>query len=158
MRKSGIFLVVLVVVFCAAVAFAAQKEMKVGFVYVSPIGDAGWSYAHDVGRNAVEAMDGKGTIILITEDDQRKGKCIISVEDTGPGIPQDMMNELFKPYFTKKPSGSGLGLAIAHRIVSEHSGHIMVSNLPDGGAAFTIELPLSQRGSKPATVEKTTTF
>lgn len=61
MRKSGIFFVVLVLVFCAAGVFAAQKEMKVGFVYVSPIGDAGWSYAHDVGRKAVEAMDGVTT-------------------------------------------------------------------------------------------------
>lgn len=42
-------------------AYAADKEMKVGFVYVSPIGDAGWSYAHDVGRQAVEAMDGVTT-------------------------------------------------------------------------------------------------
>ena len=42
-------------------AIAAEKEMKVGFVYVSPIGDAGWSYAHDQARLALEAMDGVTT-------------------------------------------------------------------------------------------------
>ena len=61
MRKSFIFFVVLVLVFFTAAAVAAQKEMKVGFVYVSPVGDAGWSYAHDLGRKVVEAMDGVTT-------------------------------------------------------------------------------------------------
>lgn len=61
MRKSFIFFVVLVLVFFTAAAVAAQKEMKVGFVYVSPVGDAGWSYAHDLGRKVVDAMDGVAT-------------------------------------------------------------------------------------------------
>ena len=59
MRKLGIALMVFFLI--GSVAFAAQKEMKVGFVYVSPIGDAGWSYAHDQGRLAVEAMEGVTT-------------------------------------------------------------------------------------------------
>ncbi len=59
MRKLGIALTVFFLIF--SVASAAEKEMKVGFVYVSPIGDAGWSYAHDQGRLAVETMEGVTT-------------------------------------------------------------------------------------------------
>ena len=64
MRKISIVLSVmflLVVFLGCSVALAADKEIKVGFVYVSPIGDAGWSYAHDQGRLALEAMDGVTT-------------------------------------------------------------------------------------------------
>jgi len=60
MKKTQIFAVIFSLLFAAS-AFAAEKEMKVGFVYVSPIGDAGYSYAHDLGRQAVEAMDGVTT-------------------------------------------------------------------------------------------------
>lgn len=60
MKKIQIFAVIFSLLFAAS-AFAAEKEMKVGFVYVSPIGDAGYSYAHDLGRQAVEAMDGVTT-------------------------------------------------------------------------------------------------
>lgn len=60
MRKIGLLSAMLCFLL-AATTFAADKEMKVGFVYVSPIGDAGYSYAHDVGRQAVEAMDGVTT-------------------------------------------------------------------------------------------------
>ena len=61
MRKSGIFWVGLFFCIFAFCGLSAAEDMKVGFVYVSPIGDAGWSYAHDVGRQAVEAMDGVTT-------------------------------------------------------------------------------------------------
>ncbi len=61
MRKAIIFGFCLTLCLVAAAAGAAEKEMKVGFVYVSPIGDAGWSYAHDQGRLAVEAMPGVTT-------------------------------------------------------------------------------------------------
>jgi basic membrane protein A len=60
-RKKGIVLIVLVVLFGSIGVLSAAEDMKVGFVYVSPIGDAGWSYAHDVGRQAVEALDGVTT-------------------------------------------------------------------------------------------------
>lgn len=59
MRKLGIVFILFLLI-CSTAA-AADKEMKVGFVYVSPIGDAGWSYAHDQGRLAVEAMEGVTT-------------------------------------------------------------------------------------------------
>lgn len=61
MRRLGIMVVVMVVALGCGGAFAAEKEMHVGFVYVSPVGNAGWSYAHDQGRKVVQAMDGVTT-------------------------------------------------------------------------------------------------
>ena len=59
MRK--ITLIFLSLIFCCSVALAAGEDMKVGFIYVSPIGDAGWSFAHDQGRQAVDKMTGVST-------------------------------------------------------------------------------------------------
>ncbi len=65
------------------------------------------------------------------------------VEDNGPGIPPEIKEKLFTPYFTTKQGkgGTGLGLAIVHRIVSDHGGKLEVSDVADGGARFTITLP-----------------
>ena len=73
------------------------------------------------------------------------GTVELIVEDNGPGIPAAVETQLFTPYFTTKQSkgGTGLGLAIVHRIVSDHSGRITVSNASTGGARFVIELPTS---------------
>ena len=69
----------------------------------------------------------------------------IEVVDRGPGIPEDVMPDLFKPFFTTKAEGHGLGLALSQNIVLEHGGRIFARNLaPEigGGAAFEIQLPL----------------
>ena len=69
----------------------------------------------------------------------------IEVTDRGPGIPESVMSDLFKPFFTTKPEGHGLGLALSQNIVLEHGGRISARNLPPGaggGAAFEIQLPL----------------
>jgi PAS domain S-box-containing protein len=68
----------------------------------------------------------------------------IEVEDTGPGIPPNLLERIFNPFFTTKPTGSGtgLGLSISLGIVREHEGRIWAENAPQGGARFVIELPL----------------
>jgi two-component system, NtrC family, nitrogen regulation sensor histidine kinase NtrY len=66
----------------------------------------------------------------------------IEVRDTGAGIPPQVRDKLFLPYFTTKKGGSGLGLAIVHRIIADHGGRISVrDNIPQG-SVFTIELPV----------------
>jgi two-component system NtrC family sensor kinase len=67
----------------------------------------------------------------------------IEVEDTGPGIRDDAMHQIFNPFFTTKPTGkgTGLGLSISLGIVSEHGGRIWAENIPAGGARFSVELP-----------------
>lgn len=64
----------------------------------------------------------------------------LSIEDTGPGIPPDMMDKIFNPFFTTKDEGTGLGLAIVHRIVEAHDGTIIVKNMNQGGAKFEIRI------------------
>ena len=75
---------------------------------------------------------------------EARDRVMLVVEDNGPGIPGDLKDKVFAPYFTTKHSkgGTGLGLAIVHRIVSDHGGRIAVADAPGGGARFAIELPL----------------
>src|SRR5439155_778487 len=76
---------------------------------------------------------------------RRTGDLIrIEVEDTGSGIPPNLLERIFNPFFTTKPTGSGtgLGLSISLGIVREHEGRIWAENAPHGGARFVIELPM----------------
>ena len=65
----------------------------------------------------------------------------ISLQDTGIGIPREILNKIFDPYFTTKQEGSGLGLAICHSIINKHDGHLLVDSVPGKGTTFTIYLP-----------------
>ena len=90
-------------------------------------------------RNGVEAA-GRGGTVRIGARTSAKG-ARVSVEDTGPGVPEDVKARLFQPFFTTKPSGTGLGLMLAREIVLEHKGELDVERSSLGGAAFTIDLP-----------------
>jgi PAS domain S-box-containing protein len=70
----------------------------------------------------------------------------ITVQDTGPGIPQEIIDRIFEPFFTTKPEseGTGMGLAVVHGIVKSHYGNIRVTSTPGQGTCFTIILPISQ--------------
>ncbi len=74
------------------------------------------------------------------------------VQDSGPGIDAALLPRVFDPFFTTKDvgRGTGLGLFVAHRIVSEHGGRIAVDNAPDGGARFTLCLPLPGKEDSPS--------
>jgi signal transduction histidine kinase len=64
----------------------------------------------------------------------------VVVRDSGPGIPANILDKVFNPFFTTKDNGTGLGLAIVHRIVEAHEGTISVTNPPEGGARFEIRI------------------
>ncbi len=68
----------------------------------------------------------------------------ISVKDRGKGIPRDLQNEIFQPYFTSKSNGMGLGLAITQKMVEEHGGKIRVESTPGEGSVFTLSLLLTR--------------
>ena len=96
--------------------------------------------------NAEHAIAGTGKPgqIQIQIAPVNEGKAVrLTIEDTGPGIPPDVLPRIFDPFFTTKEvgEGTGLGLAITYGIIQEHGGTIHATNLPDGGARFTIELP-----------------
>jgi len=90
--------------------------------------------------NAIEAMPHGGRLDIATAATPRE--VIITVDDDGPGIPEDIVGRLFEPFFTTKATGSGLGLPIAHAIVGQHGGTIDVKRLQDRGTRFEIRLPL----------------
>jgi signal transduction histidine kinase len=62
------------------------------------------------------------------------------VTDTGPGIPPEVLDRIFNPFFTTKESGTGLGLSIVHRVVEAHDGTITASNIDGGGAKFEVRI------------------
>ena len=93
--------------------------------------------------NAIQAMEGHGTLTLRT---MRENEEMIRVEicDDGPGIPADIVNNVFNPFFTTKPfgEGTGLGLDLARRIIVEkHHGDLRVQSQP-GNTKFIVVLPL----------------
>lgn len=71
----------------------------------------------------------------------------ITVRDNGPGIPEDHLERIFDPFFTTREAGLGLGLSISHRLVESMGGTLEAANHPDGGAMFTLELPIATANS-----------
>jgi PAS domain S-box-containing protein len=97
-------------------------------------------------QNAQAAMKGGGTLTLKTES--KDNEAVISVCDTGSGIPQENMSKIFEPYFSTKERGSGLGLTLVFKIIKEHRGDIVVASKEGEGTNFTIALPIRQRGEQ----------
>ncbi|MCG6922603.1 MAG: PAS domain S-box protein [Acidobacteria bacterium] len=94
--------------------------------------------------NAAQAMKGEGTIRVAV----RVGADVaqVDIEDNGPGIPPDVRDRLFEPFFTTRHRGTGLGLPIVKRDVEAHGGEIAISHPEEGGTRVTVSLPLEQRG------------
>jgi signal transduction histidine kinase len=93
--------------------------------------------------NAIDAIEGKGTIRI--ESGARGDQYWISIEDSGPGIPDHLREQVFNPFFTTKPvgQGTGLGLSITYSIIQRHGGTIELEHGQGGGTRALIKLPLS---------------
>ncbi len=98
--------------------------------------------------NASDAMNETGEIVLFTEFDCHHDKCIIAVEDQGPGVHKDLIDKVFEPFFSTKGT-NGLGLAVSWGIIERHHGTIEVATSESGGAVFRIVLPISSEAAKP---------
>ena len=95
-------------------------------------------------NNARDAMAPLGGIITIKtypSVKNRKKLAIIEINDTGRGIPRDVIGRIFDSFFTTKEKGTGLGLSVSKRIVEEHGGTLFVGNRESGGASLVITLP-----------------
>ncbi len=95
--------------------------------------------------NACEAMDKSGLIIIHEEEDHvepLKKVNVIRIIDDGAGIPQEVKEQIFNPFFTTKDEGTGLGLSIAFNIINEHGGWLDVASEKGQGASFVITLPI----------------
>ncbi|MEO6119738.1 MAG: ATP-binding protein [Terriglobales bacterium] len=103
-------------------------------------------------NNAMEAMaesHGKGTLTVALE--VVDGQAVLTCQDTGPGVAEP--GRIFDPFYTTKAvgKGTGLGLSACYGIVRDHGGQIGCTNLPAGGALFTVSLPLAERPAYVAT-------
>ena len=87
-------------------------------------------------QNALNSMPDQGTITLRTylED----GRVVAEVEDTGKGIPDDIKEKIFDPFFSTRHEGTGLGLSIAYRIIRSHGGDIKVTSQEGKGTTFKL--------------------
>jgi len=97
--------------------------------------------------NAIQATPSGGSVELETREVEEEGRvfCRIEVRDTGSGIPPDVRDAIFNPFFTTKDKGTGLGLAIAHQVVAESGGFISVDCFEGEGSRFFIHLPVGRR-------------
>lgn len=93
-------------------------------------------------RNAVDAVaDRPDAVVVVNGRPTGHAGYHVSVEDNGPGIPDERIEDIFRPLTTTKASGMGLGLSVTRTIVEGHGGVLAVGRSPMGGAAFTLELP-----------------
>jgi signal transduction histidine kinase len=96
-------------------------------------------------QNAVEAMidsaDRSRTLWLMTQREDRD-RIVIAVQDTGPGIAPERLEDVFEAFMTTKPQGTGLGLAICRIIVERHGGELTVHSDGKNGALFQLSLPI----------------
>jgi two-component system sensor histidine kinase HydH len=93
--------------------------------------------------NAVAALEKGGTLAVSVKDTARKDGVEIRVKDNGTGIDEALLDQIFDPYFTSRPTGTGLGLSIVHRIIENLGGSIRVESKKGAGACFIINLPVS---------------
>lgn len=99
--------------------------------------------------NAADAMPGGGRLEIDTRLDAERRRAEVSFQDTGGGIPKELLGRIFDPFFsTKGTKGTGLGLAISYGIVQQHGGSITASSEEGKGTAFTITLPIDRNNER----------
>ena len=111
------------------------EERKLQQVFINLIANA---------EHAVRERPAGARRITVRVWRESAARVAVRVTDTGPGVPPDVLTRVFEPFFTTKPpgEGTGLGLSVSYGIVQAHGGELRVQNLPDGGAAFDVLLPI----------------
>jgi signal transduction histidine kinase len=131
----------------AYTSFAEQARQR-GIDYTSEInarpvivadGDRVLQIISNLLSNAFRWTPDGGRVELALE--QENGNVSVAVEDSGPGIPKDEQDRIFRPFFSRDGGGTGLGLAIARELASAHGGRILLDSTPGQGATFTLVLP-----------------
>ncbi len=128
-------------------AQAAEHGIKVSLVEhenvpeIDADAEAMRSVFNNLFINAVQAMGASGGKLTVTISPEDNRGVVITVEDSGGGIPQENLSKIFEPYFSTKETGTGLGLAIVHKVVELHNGSVEVASEPGEGTRFTVRLP-----------------
>ncbi len=119
------------------------KEYEPGLPAVSVDRDRITQVFINVFLNAMESMDGGGTIHVNLKRSGSPRFLEIGIADTGTGIPEEDREKVFEPFFSRKNKGTGLGLAIVHQIIESHGGDISVESRAGEGTLFRIHLPVA---------------
>jgi nitrogen fixation/metabolism regulation signal transduction histidine kinase len=90
-------------------------------------------------KNAAEALDSTADPIILLDAYQERNRTILRISDNGPGIPKEMQEKIFVPFFTTKESGSGIGLSFSRQVMRLHHGKLNFHDRPEKGAVFTLE-------------------
>ncbi|PSB53680.1 histidine kinase [filamentous cyanobacterium Phorm 6] len=118
---------------------------KINQVFMNLIGNAIDAIEeYNAGRSIAEAKANRSKIKIRTE--YQNSKAIIRISDNGPGMPEEVCQQLFEAFFTTKPAGkgTGLGLSISYKVIEEHGGMLSCVSAPGQGAEFIIEMPIKQ--------------
>jgi signal transduction histidine kinase len=99
--------------------------------------------------NGIEAMNDTGGELTIKTELGQDGQLLISVSDTGVGLPAEKTGQIFQAFFTTKPQGSGMGLAICRSIIESHGGRLWANANNGRGATFQFTLPADVKTSSP---------
>jgi PAS domain S-box-containing protein len=97
----------------------------------------------NIAKNGIEAMDAGGTLTITTG--RQADRIFLQICDTGSGIPPEIQEKIFQPFFSSKPKGSGLGLAISQKIIQAHQGEIAIASEPQKGTQVTIFLRIESQ-------------
>ena len=100
--------------------------------------------------NGIEAMKGANGELTITSKRTNDGQLLISVSDSGIGLPIGEGDRIFEAFFTTKEQGTGIGLSISRRIIESHGGRLWASGNTGGGATFQFTLPIDVAASSPS--------
>jgi len=128
-----------------------QSKVEINEKYDENIPDIKGNFANlgqvilNILLNAFQAVDEKtGTISIATYYDKKERRVVFECKDNGPGIPESIRQDIFKPFFTTKDvgKGTGLGLYLCHEIISKHGGSIDSENPEEGGTKFVVRLPV----------------
>jgi len=101
--------------------------------------------------NAIQSMPGGGDLTIETAcrdgdgGGYDRGGVVVTIRDTGPGIPEQHRDRIFDPFFTTHSDGTGLGLSITHSVIKEHNGTITMDSQEGRGTTFTISLPVDKQ-------------
>lgn len=128
-------------------ARARQQHVALQFTQLSPQATLNADRDHlqqlflNLAINALDAMPSGGELsVTVSQPGDTSSDYELKFADTGCGIPQELLSQMFEAFVTSKPTGTGLGLVVSRRLVEEQGGTISAANRPEGGAVFTIRL------------------
>ncbi len=132
----------------------SSAEIKINVKHdIPPVSIDTDQFSQVLNNLIINAMQAGGKDVRISIDasynkpakqEQAKSSVTLIVKDNGPGIPEDIIDKIFDPYYSTKAGGTGLGLTICHSIVTQHGGEISAISKPGDGTCFMIKLPVTE--------------